>query len=53
MPAPPPPPQDPKAPDIGGVRRKVQKPAPATLLTGPAGVPTGGLNTAGSTLLGA
>lgn len=53
IPAPPPPPQDAKAPDSMGARRNARRPGQAgTLLTGPAGVASGSMNTGGSTLLG-
>jgi hypothetical protein len=53
IPAPPPPPQDIKQPDVANFRRRQQKPQAATVLTGPAGVAAGDLNTGGNTLLGA
>lgn len=52
IPAPPPPPQEVKAPDIANFRRRQQRPAAATVLTGPTGVAAGALNTGGNTLLG-
>jgi hypothetical protein len=54
IPAPPPPPQEVKAPDsLAGPRGK-RKPAGmgGTMLTGPTGVTTSSLNTGGATLLG-
>lgn len=55
IPAPPPPPQDVKMPDtISAIRSSRNKGGfgNGTLLTGPSGVATGTLNTAGTTLLG-
>lgn len=53
VPAPPPPPQEAKAPDSMASRRNARKPMQGgTLLTGPSGVASGALNTGGSTLLG-
>lgn len=52
MPAPPPPPQEIKQPDTMNTRRQRRGPMPGTLLTGPSGVASGGLNTGGNTLLG-
>jgi hypothetical protein len=53
IPEPAPPPQEQKTPDSMNTRRKqTRTPGGGTLLTGPAGVATGALNTGGSTLLG-
>ena len=54
IPAPPPPPQEVKAPDnLSGARAK-RKPSGmgSTMLTGPTGVASTSLNTGGTTLLG-
>lgn len=56
IPAPPPPPQEVKMPDtMSAVRSARSKSAGfggGTMLTGPSGLATGTLNTAGATLLG-
>lgn len=54
IPPPPPPPQEQKLPDTMSSRRSTRKAGygPSTLLTGPSGIASGGLNTGGSTLLG-
>ena len=53
IPAPPPPPQEAKAPDSMSERRQARGGAMnPTLLTGSTGVARGSLNTGGSTLLG-
>lgn len=54
IPAPPPPPQEAKAPDAMSERRKVRKVGMGggSLLTGPSGVATSAQNTGGATLLG-
>lgn len=53
VPPPPPPPQDAKPADSIESRRAQRKTGPAaTVLTGPAGVAQGALNTGGNTLLG-
>lgn len=55
IPAPPPPPQESKAPDTLSAQRSKRKQGGmggGTMLTGPTGVASGSLNTAGNTLLG-
>jgi len=54
IPAPPPPPQEVKAPDSLATQRGRRRPSGmgGTMLTGPTGVASGSLNTGGSTLLG-
>lgn len=54
VPPPPPPPQEAKAPDSMATRRRARPATMAggTMLTGPAGVAAGALNTGGATLLG-
>lgn len=54
IPAPPPPPQDIKAPDQLATSKGRRKPVGmgGTMLTGSQGVASGSLNTGGSTLLG-
>lgn len=53
IPAPPPPPQEAKAPDSMNERRQARSGTVSpTLLTGAGGVARGSLNTGGSTLLG-
>ena len=52
IPAPPPPPQEAKAPDSLANARTKRKTASATMLTGPSGVAPGTFNTGGTTPLG-
>ena len=55
IPPPPPPPQEAKTADAMNQRRAARKPSGmggGTLLTGPSGVATSGVNLGGTTLLG-
>lgn len=53
VPAPPPPPQEVKQPDtISAMRSKRKQGVAGTMLTGPAGVAAGSLNTGGTMLTG-